>query len=40
MEVRWRKARVEGEDGFSLAELQGSQFLVEDSVCIFFFWRL
>lgn len=32
MEVHWRKARVQGEDGFSLAELQGGQFLVEDSV--------
>lgn len=37
MKVLWRKA-VQGDDGFSLAELQG--LLTEHSVCIFSRWVL
>lgn len=32
------KAGVQGEEGFTLAELQGSQFLVRNDMYIFTFW--
>lgn len=38
--VHWRKARVRGDESCPLAELQGSQFLTRDAVCIFPCWSL
>lgn len=32
MKVHWRKARVQDDNGFSLAELQGGSFLVGDTM--------